>query len=219
MRPADHRFPTYTTAEALTDRLVHLLGVPAAVAALFWLASEVGLAASPRLAVTLLIYGLGLIGMLVASAAYNLSRPGRRKELLRRVDHAMIFVMIAGSYTPFALNVLAPHGGRWLCTMVWLLAGFGIAVKLALPRRFERLSLLLYLGMGWSILGVLDSFIACVSRDVLRLLLAGGVAYSLGAACHALSRLPFHNTIWHALVLVGAGLHLVAIGLQFAAAA
>ena len=216
MRSVDRHFPTYTAAEAEADRIIHLLGVPAASAALLWLIIKVGPTASVRLTITLLIYGFGLIGMLAASAAYNFSRPGRGKELLRRVDHAMIFVMIAGSYTPFALNALAQHGGTWLCAVVWLLAGFGIAVKLALPRRFELLSLLLYLGMGWSVLAMFNSFLANVQRDVFRLLLVGGVAYSLGAAIHSLCRVPFHNAVWHALVLVGAGLHLAAISLQFA---
>jgi hemolysin III len=216
MRPVDRRFPTYTAAEAAADRMIHLLGVPAAVAAVSWLITSVGPTASVTLTITLLIYGFGLIGMLAASAAYNVSRPGRGKELLRRADHAMIFVMIAGSYTPFALNALAQHGGRRLCVVVWLLAGFGVALKLALPRRFERLSLLLYLGMGWSVLAMFNSFLASVQRDVFALLLLGGVAYSLGAAIHSLRRLPFHNPVWHALVLVGAGLHLAAISLQFA---
>jgi hemolysin III len=215
MRPVDHRFPTYTAAETAADRVIHLLGVPAAVAAVFWLIATIGPTAGPRLIITLLIYGFGLIGMLVASAAYNFSRPGRGKELLRRADHAMIFVMIAGSYTPFALNALARHGGVWLCAVVWLLAGFGIAVTLALPRRFEQLSLLLYLGMGWSVLSMFNSFLATVQRDVFALLLVGGVAYSLGAAIHSLRRVPFHNAVWHVLVLVGAALHLTAISLQF----
>jgi hemolysin III len=217
MRSIDKHFPTYTAAEAAADRVIHLLGIPAAFAALVWLIITIGPTAGARLTITLLVYGFGLIGMLTASAAYHFSRPGRGKELLRRTDHAMIFVMIAGTYTPFALNALAAHGGAGLCVLIWLLAGFGIAVKLALPRRFELLSLLLYLGMGWIILGMLNTFLAAVQRDVFRLLLAGGVAYSFGALIHSLRRLPFHNAVWHALVLLGAGLHLAAISLQFAA--
>jgi hemolysin III len=216
MRPVDKPFPTYSVAETAADRMIHLLGVPAGAAAVLWLITTVGPTAHVRLTITLLIYGFGLVGMLAASAAYNFSRPGRGKELLRRADHAMIFVMIAGTYTPFALNVLAQHGGTWLCAVVWLLAGLGIALKLALPRRFELLSLLLYLGMGWSMLVLFNSFVASVQRDVLRLVLAGGVAYSLGAAIHSLRRLSFHNAVWHLLVLLGAGLHLAAIDLQFA---
>jgi hemolysin III len=215
MKPTDKPFPTYTAAEAAVDRVIHLLGVPAAVAAVFWLFITIGPSAGSTLSITLLIYGFGLIGMLVASAAYNFSQPGHGKELLRRADHAMIFVMIAGSYTPFALNVLAQHGGGWLCVVVWLLAIFGIAIKLALPHRFEHLSLLLYLGMGWSVLGMFNSFVASVQRDVFRLLMMGGVAYSLGVVIHSLRRVPFHNAVWHVLVLVGAALHLAAISLQF----
>jgi hemolysin III len=80
---------------------------------------------------------------------------------------------------------------------------------------FEHLSLLLYLGMGWSVLGMFNSFVASVQRDVFRLLMMGGVAYSLGVVIHSLRRVPFHNAVWHVLVLVGAALHLAAISLQF----
>jgi hemolysin III len=215
--PARHGgFPACVAAEIAADRVIHLVGVPAGVAAACGLMAAIGPTASAKLTASLLVYSFGLIGMLAASAAYNLSRPGRTKELLRRADHAMIFVMIAGSYTPFALNVLPRNSGRLLCASVWLLAAIGIGMKLAFPRRFERLSLVLYLGIGWSVLSVLGTLIALLPRDVLVLLLLGGVAYSLGALVHSLRRLPFHNAVWHALVLVGAGLHLAALSLQFA---
>ncbi len=160
---------------------------------------------------TLLVYSFGLLGMLAASAAYHLARPGRLKSVLRRLDHAMIFVMIAGSYTPFALNALGPGLGVPLCIGVWAVAALGVTLKLSCPLRFERLSLALYLGMGWMLLVVIRSLIASLPEEVLLLLLAGGIVYSLGAAVHATERLRFHNAVWHAMVLIAAGLHLAAV--------
>ena len=195
---------------------MHLFGLPAGIAAAAWLILTVGLPASPKVCATLLVYGAGLVGMLSASAVYHLTRPGPAKERLRRLDHAMIFVMIAGTYTPFALNVLPDRQGMVLCAVAWAIAAVGIALKLLYPRRLERLSLVLYLGMGWMVLSVLPSLIARMTHDVLVLLVLGGVAYSVGSVIHAMRRMRFQNAIWHLLVLLGAGLHLAALRLQFA---
>jgi hemolysin III len=211
----DTDFPSYTAAETAADRIVHLIGVPAGVAAAGWLVGSVGANAGATLMISLLAYGGGLVGMLAVSAAYNLSRPGRPKTLLRRADHAMIYVMIAGSYTPFALNVLPRRDGLLLGGAVWLLAAIGIGVKLAFPGRFERLLLALYLGMGWLVLSMVRTLMTLLPHEVFLLLVLGGVAYTFGALLHSLRRVPFHNVAWHVLVLVGAGLHLAAIALQF----
>lgn len=214
-RPGDNQFPTYSAAETAADRIVHVIGVPASVGAVCWLVATVGATAPAMLTISLLVYGCGLIGMLAVSAAYNLSRPARRKELLRRADHAMIYVMIAGSYTPFAVNVLPRRDGVFLGGAVWLLAAIGIGVKLLYPRRFERLLLALYLGMGWIVLSMIRTLMVLLPREVFFLLVLGGVAYTFGAILHSLRRVPFHNVAWHVLVLVGASLHLAAIALQF----
>src|SRR6185312_1398991 len=203
-------------AEAAADRAVHLLGLPAGAVAAAWLILTVGSRASPKVGATLLVYGVGLVGMLGASAAYHLTRPGPAKERLRRLDHAMIFVMIAGTYTPFALNVLPGRQGVPLCAAAWPIATAGIALKLLYPRRLERLSLALYLGMGWMVLSVMPSLVSRVALDVLILLVLGGVVYSVGVAIHSRRRQRFQNAIWHLLVLLGAGLHLAAVSLQFA---
>jgi hemolysin III len=211
-----HRFPTYTTAERAVDGVVHVVGVPAGVIAASWLVAGAIHTEGARLIVTLLIYAIGLVGMLSASAAYNLARPGRVKAVLQRTDHAMIFVMIAGSYTAFALNALDAPDGMILCVVVWVVAAAGIALKLlAEPHRFERVSLALYLGMGWLVVGMLRSFIERLPHESLMLLVGGGLVYSVGAVIHAIGRVPFHNAAWHVLVLVGAGLHLAALHTAF----
>lgn len=209
-------FPIYTEAERAADRVLHLLGTPVAIVSVGWLLARFGPGATCKQMATLLLYGAGLIGTLSASAAYHLAPPGRTKALLQRLDHAMIFVMIAGSYSPFALNALGPRLGVALFVVVWALAAVGVGLKLAYPPGFELPSLALYLGMGWLVLGVVRSLLAVVPGPALLLLLLGGIVYSLGALVHAWRRLPFQNVIWHAMVLVGAGLHLAAVSRLFA---
>lgn len=188
-------FPRYTATEIAADRAVHLVGLAAAVVATTWLVASTGSTATVRQLATLLIYSVGLIGMLATSATYNLFPPGHVKALLRRLDHSMIFVMIAGSYTPFALNALDPHLGVPLCAAVWALAFVGAVLKLISFDRVQRVSLLLYLGMGWLLLAVVRSLIAALPTDVLVLLLSGGVAYSFGSLVHTRRRMPLHNAI------------------------
>jgi hemolysin III len=204
-------FPQYTPAEAIADRVIHSVALPAAIGATGWLLLTAVPTTDTRQAAALAIYGRGLIGVLVTSAAYNLSRPCRTKELLRRADHAMIFVMIAGTYTPFAVFVLRGISGLLLCVAIWSLAAVGVVVTLAFPRRFERLLLALYLVMGWMVLGMGPNFLRHLSTPVLLLLLAGGAAYSVGAIIHSRCGFRFHNAVWHALAVIGAGMHWVAI--------
>ncbi len=126
-------FPLYTDAERTADRMVHLFGMLAAPVAALWLLSRAAASAGAGTILILTVYSAGLLGMLGSSAAYNLARPGRLKGRLRRLDHAMIFAMIAGSYTPFALFALAPSIGVPLCATVWALALAGMVLKLVAP--------------------------------------------------------------------------------------
>jgi hemolysin III len=204
-------FPSYTAAETVADRIVHLIGFAAASVAVAWLWSRIGPGATGKQIGAVLVYSLGLVGMISASALYNFARPGSLKAVLRHVDHSMIFVMIAGSYTPFTLDALSPELGLPLCAVVWGIAALGIALKLAYPRAYQLVSLVLYLSMGWLVLGVLPWLVVTLPWWILVLLLTGGIIYSLGSFVHTLTRVPFHNAIWHSMVVVAAGLHLIAV--------
>jgi hemolysin III len=197
-------FPNYSKQERIADALVHLAGVTFGIAA----ASALMIAAIGTLPASgvagLAVYSIGLIAMFGASAGYNLVTEPARKERLRRFDHAAIFLMIAGSYTPFALIMIGGQTGFALLAAVWGVAAFGIAVKLWAPRRLERLSIPLYLAQGWVILFALDPLVEAVPSHSVMLLLAGGVIYTAGVAFHLLERLPYHNAIWHLFVLGGA---------------
>ncbi len=205
-----HFFPSYTRLELIADGCVHAVGVlfSLAAAALLMIGAIGILPAA--IFIGLIVYSFGLIGMFAASAAYNLVPHAGVKEVLRRLDHAAIFVMIAGSYTPFAL-VVGGSTGYALLAAVWAIAAAGIAIKLRFPRRFEKLSVLLYLFQGWIVVLALDSIVAVLPSRALTLLVAGGIVYTLGVAFHLMERLRFHNVIWHLFVLGGAACQFVAI--------
>lgn len=197
--------------ERRADAAIHLLGLLAcltAVPALLALA----VAALPLTAIlSLAVYAAGLVATFGFSAAYHLCPRPEWRELLRRLDHAAIFVMIAGSYTPFALVKIGGDWGWGLLALVWAVALLGVAVKLLLPRRFERSSILLYLLQGWAILLALEPLVATVSRSTLVLLALGGLLYSVGVVFHLWRRLPYHSAVWHGFVLAGAACHYAAV--------
>ena len=207
-------FPHYTMVELTVDRALHVLAVILSAAGVVWLFLSVAPTGDARRLVALTVYAVGLIGMFMASAAYNSCYPSRRKELLRRIDHAMIFVMIAGTCTPFAVSAFPEDIGLLSCVLVWAAAACGAVLHLVFPRRFERLLLALYLGTGWTMFCVSQAYAGNFSDNVLSLLFVGGIAYSCGACIHTQTRLPFHNVAWHALVLLGAGWHWAAVANQ-----
>lgn len=211
MPPSRPLFPDYTIAERWVDAIIHLLGLIGAPIAVAWLFVQAGPEITTGRIITGSIYAFGLIGMLSASALYNLARAGRMKSIFRRIDHAMIFVMIAGTYTPLSLTALRPSLGIPLCAVVWALAAFGIALKVVRRNPHERLSLILYLAMGWLVLPLLPPLISALPAGVLALIIAGGLVYSLGSLVHTRIGWPFHNAVWHGMVIFAAGLHLAAI--------
>lgn len=211
-------FPQYSGGERAADLVIHVLGVLGALAGGLWLVLGPGLRHDLGTWLTLFAYALGLAGGLGASAAYNLTPPGRRKELLRRLDHAMIYCLIAASYTPFAFERIPPPLGPWLGAGVWAAALLGIALKLGFPRRWERLGLALYLAIGWAVLLAIGPLVESVRPVTVWLLLVGGGLYTAGSLFHNLKRLPFHNPIWHGFVLVAAVLHFLAVTLEVAVA-
>ncbi|SDF93415.1 hemolysin III [Limimonas halophila] len=213
---AARAFPVYTRGEWLADLGVHVTGVTVglvAVAGLIgWLVPHTG----SRAALGLSLYAPALLAMLGSSAAYNLTVASPRKGLLRRLDHAAIFVLIAGTYSPFALAKIGGDLGMGLFAANWALAVVGALHAVVWPRFGERLEIVIYLLMGWSILVALDAFLSAATPPVVALLLGGGVVYTAGVGFHAAHRLKFHNAIWHALVLVAAGMHYAAMWVAFA---
>lgn len=186
---------------------MHVVGVSAALVA----ATALMLAAqaSGRL-LTGIVAGLYAAGLLVAlgsSAAYHMVREGRWKPWLRRLDHAAIFAMIAGTYTPIVALAIPGTLGWSLLAVVWAGAVVGAALKLMLPDRLERLSIPIYLLLGWAGVVALGPLRDALGDTDLALLAAGGLLYSLGVIVHLSTRLRFQNALWHLFVLIAMGLH------------
>jgi hemolysin III len=162
------------------------------------------------------VYAATLVAVLGFSAAYNMLAHTAWAEALRRLDHAAIYLKIAGSYTPFAVVPLAHGAGPALLAGVWSAAALGCLNKLAAPRRFERVSPLLYLALGWAFVLVLDEARGVMAAASLALVAAGGGLYTVGVGFHLWRSLPFQNAIWHGFVLSGAACIFAAVMIEVA---
>ena len=201
----------YDRAELIADGVVHGIGILAGVVAATVLVVLTAIYASARDILGVSIYVAGLLSMLVLSATYNLWPVSPTKWVLRRLDHSAIYVLIAATYTPFIMELKDSVFAIALLVGVWCVAIFGIVLKLAWPGRFDRLSVGLYLALGWSGMMLYDSVIAALPQMALWFVLAGGALYSLGVIFHAWQRLRFQNVIWHCFVLLGAACHYTAV--------
>ncbi len=203
--------PHYSRAERIADAVLHIAGVIAALVAVpvmvtlaaVWYgdASTVGAA---------VIYGASLIAMLTFSACYHMARHGRSRQILRRLDHAAIYVMIAGTYTPFAV-LLAGDAAPSILAGIWGAALVGVGFKMVSARRWAGFTLTLYLAMGWAVVVIGGPILNGVSNATFTLIAAGGGFYTIGVVFLYWTRLRFHNAIWHAFVLIASFLIYAAI--------
>src|SRR5215475_10635008 len=200
----------YDRAEIIADGVVHAIGVclgliGAVTIVVFALKLE-------RIEVVpILVYVIGLVTMLGLSAAYNMWPVSPAKWVLRRFDHSAIYLLIAGTYTPFLAQMKGVLVSVSLGIGVWLSAVIGMALKLALPGRFDRLAVVLCLLLGWSGVIAYDSLASALPSASIWLLAIGGILYSLGALFHVWQSLRFHNAIWHGFVLIAASCHYSAV--------
>ena len=204
-------YPQYTIRERVADGCIHLVGVAASLVALIALLI-IGVKSQAMLwVVSLTIYGLALVATFSCSAGYHLVVRPKLKEVLRRLDHAAIFLMIAGTYTPFILIKMNTPWGLGLLAVVWTMAAIGIAIKLFAPRFLDGLSTALYLVQGWAVIAAWEPLMSAMPGRVLTLLTAGGVLYTIGVVFHLWERLPYQNAIWHGFVLSAASCHFAAV--------
>jgi hemolysin III len=207
---ADPRGRAHGRDERLADLLVHVVGASAAVAGAVVLLLD---AASRGWGVVLPIsvYAFALILTFSASAAYNLAYDTRLRAWLRKLDHSAIFVMIAGTYTPFTVRFAPGAAALWSTLAVWLLAAAGIALKLFNPAVFERIGVGFYLALGWAAAVIVPPIAAALPSWALALLAIGGALYTIGVCFHLMERLRFHNAIWHSFVLAAACCHFASV--------
>jgi hemolysin III len=216
--PADHyriRKRAMGLHELVADGIVHALALLAGLIAFPLLLFHTLQTAGPGVFAALAVYAAGFFLMWGFSLAYNMTPPGALKWLLRRFDHSMIYVMIAGTYT-----AIIPHldaGWAWaLGVIVWVGAAIGITVKVALPGRYDRLAIAAYILLGWVGIIAIGPVSAALPGLSLALLGMGGLIYVAGVAFYVWERLPFQTAIWHAFVAVAAGLHFAAIAVTVA---
>jgi hemolysin III len=201
----------YDRAEIIADGMIHCLGITVGLGAastLIVLTSGFSTSSHPAIVA---IYVLCLLTMLVFSAAYNLWPVSPMKWLLRRFDQSAIYLLIAASYTPFISELKDSNLANSLLIAIWSSAIVGIALRLLFPGRLDALSIVLYIGMGWSGVFAYDKAIESLPVSILSFIAVGGILYTVGVIFHLWERLRFQNAIWHGFVLLGAACHFTAV--------
>jgi hemolysin III len=201
----------YDFHEIVADGVVHGVGIVFALIGATALIFYATLWSSHGELFAAWTYGIGLVLCLSVSFTYNIWPHSRTKWLLRRFDHSAIFVLIAATYTPFLERGSSDPLVFAMLIFVWAVALFGITLKCVFPGRFDRLTILLYLGMGWSGVVVISPLSQQLPSITLWLIVAGGIIYSLGVIFHVWERLRFQNAIWHAFVIAAAAVHYSAV--------
>ena len=201
-----------TRREAIIDRSLHLVAICGAVVGSVILLHSLATADRPELEWPVGLYILGLLSMLICSAAYNASEHSSWRPVLRRLDYAAIFLLIAGTYSPF----LGAATGSGIIGMayagVWIFAIAGVLAQLLFHSRLrKRVSVALYLALGWSVLLVIDPVSAILSSEIVWLITLGGILYTVGVVFHLAERLRYQNIIWHGFVITAASIHFFAV--------
>ncbi len=200
-----------TQAEETASTITHAIGGIFAVAGLVLLVVYATLAHDARRIAAVSVYGASLVLMYSASTCYHLVRPPSLKRILKIVDHASIYLLIAGTYTPILLISMRGTWGFSLLGIVWAMAGTGVILKLFYVDRFEALSTSIYVLMGWLVLIAAKSLFASVPHGGIVWLFAGGISYTGGVLFYRWDELPFNHAIWHLFVIAGSVCHFLAV--------
>lgn len=201
----------YSLREEIVHSATHGLGIVLSIAGLVALVLVARRSGEVRNIAASVIYGGTLVLLYLTSTLYHSIPYPRAKRVLKVLDHSAIYLLIAGTYTPFTLISLRGGWGWTLFGLVWGMALLGIILKVAAIGRFRWLSIALYLGMGWMVVVALEPLVESVAMGGVRLLVLGGVSYSLGVLFYVWRRLPYHHAVWHLFVLAGSVLHFFAV--------
>jgi hemolysin III len=201
----------YTLTEELAHAVSHGAGVILSIAGLSWmLYLSIG-ASDPWRIVASSVYGVSLISLFLASTLYHAWPVSPRKRLFKLLDHCAIYVLIAGTYTPFLLVAMRTDTGWWLFGAIWSLATAGIVTKLWFRHRYPKLSLTGYLVMGWLVVIAAPQVADAIGENAMTWLIAGGLCYTVGAVFYMAKQLRFSHAIWHLFVLAGGTCHFLAV--------
>ena len=207
----DLTVPRYSPAEELANCITHGIGAVLAIGALGVLTAFATLFGNVWHIVSCIIFGVTLILLYTASTLYHSIQLPEAKVVLRVLDRAAIFLLIAGTYTPFVLVDIRGPWGWAIFGVVWTIALLGVFFQASLLRRWPVASVGLYVGMGFIIVVVIKPLLAALTPTGLMLLVTGGAAYILGLIFYGWRRLPYHHAVWHLFVLAGSTLHFFAI--------
>lgn len=199
----------YTVGEELANSLTHAVGVLLSVAGILTLL--VAARAAPQALIACAIYGFTLVALYTISTLYHSIRRPQSKQRLQTLDHIAIFLLIAGTYTPFVLITLRGVWGWSLFATIWALAALGVIFELTSLRRFRRTMVVLYIAMGWVGLVAIKPLVAALPSAGLWLLFGGGAAYTFGVVFYRMHRLRYHHALWHLCVLAGSVLQYFAV--------
>lgn len=158
-----------------------------------------------------LTFGLSMIILYTASTLYHKTADATKRLKMRKADHIGIYFLIAGSYTPFCLITLRDVGGMKLFIAIWLMAAVGTLFKLFFTGRFEKISTITYVLMGWSAIFMIKPLMELLPNAGLQWILAGGLAYTIGAVLYSIKRIPYNHAIFHVFVLAGTFCHWMAV--------
>lgn len=201
----------YSMKEEAANTWSHVLGALLSIAALIALLVPSIQQGDPWRISSFSIYGISMFLLFFASSAYHYATTPATKAKLKTLDHCAIFLLIAGTYTPLLLIELRGVLGWSIFAVVWSMAIVGIIAKIYWAERFKKISLFFYLIMGWLIVFSGDELLGKLATGALYWLIAGGLAYSIGAIFYANKRIPYNHAIWHIFVLLGGACHFVTI--------
>jgi hemolysin III len=199
-----HPTSGYTRAEELANTVTHGVGAVLSIAGLVVAVVLASMRGDPYLVTACAIYGTTLILLHLSSTLYHAARSLKWKKAFLAADHSSIYLLIAGTYTPFCLGPLRGAAGWTLFGIIWGLALVGILREILRPRRGTWLSTAIYLGMGWLVLAFLYPLVKALTASALVLLISGGLLYSIGVLFYRWHSLKFHHAIWHGFVMAGA---------------
>lgn len=202
----------YTVGEEIANAVTHGVAALLSIAGLAVLvAFAVLYSGSSKVVAAVSIFGASMVFLYTASTLYHSIPNPRAKKVLQYLDHSMIYVLIAGSYTPFCLITLQGYTGIALLCAVWLIAIAGISLQAVLLNKADWINCLLYLSMGWLAVFVIDPLVSTLDSTGLALLVAGGLAYTVGVVFYIFERIPFSHAIWHTFVFAGTTLQFFSV--------
>lgn len=201
----------FSIREEIANVVIHGIGALLSIVALVLLVVFSAINKQPWSIFSSIIYGSSLIILYSASTLYHSFQNKKVKELFEIFDHSAIYILIAGTYTPFALITLNGRLGWILFSVVWILAAIGILFKIFFVKKFMILSTLLYIAMGWLVVFAMGPLVENLDFWGLFWLVIGGVLYTLGTIFYIWRKIPYHHAIWHLIVLAGSICHFFSV--------